>query len=50
MNFKNSNRLTDLENKPGGWGTGEGEGTLREFRMQMHTLLHLTRTANQDLL
>ena len=39
----NRNRLTDLENElmvARGWGDDEGEGRVREFGIDMYTLLH----------
>ena len=47
MNLPNRKRLTDLANLrlPRG-----GEGTLREFGMDMYTLLYLKWTTNKDLL
>ena len=49
--LQNRNGLTDLENKlmvtkDEDWG----EGIAREFGMHLHTLLHLTRITNKELL
>ena len=45
------NRLTDFENKlMAFWREGEGKGTVREFGMDMYTLLHLKWITNKDLL
>ena len=52
MNFlKNRNRLRDLENKltvtrEEGWG----EGIVREFGIDMYTLVYLRWITNEDLL
>ena len=51
MNLQNRNRLTDLENqfmiiRREGWR----EGMVREFGMDMYTLLYLKWSANKDLL
>ena len=51
MNLQNRNRLTDLENefmviRREGWR----EGMVREFGMDMYTLLYLKWRANKDLL
>ena len=40
-------RLTDLENS---WGECWGEGMVREFGMDMYTLLYLKWITNKDLL
>ena len=50
MNLQNRNRLTDLENqfmviRREGWR----EGMVREFGMDMYTLLYLKWSANKDL-
>ena len=49
--FKNRNRLIALENelmaaKKEGWG----EGIIREFGMDMYTLVYLKCKTNQDML
>ena len=36
--------------KEGGRGKDRGEGIVREFGLDMDTLLHLTRRTNKDLL
>ena len=50
MNLQNRSRLTDLENKlmiskAEGWE----RGIVREFGIDMYTLLHLKWTTSQDL-
>ena len=43
------NRLTNFENKlMGFWREGEGKGTVREFGMNMYTLLYLKWITNKD--
>ena len=42
MNLQNKNRLTDLERMNCGFWEGRwGEGIVREFGMDMYTLLYL---------
>ena len=50
MNLQNRNRFTDLESSL--WLLGEGwrAGTVREFGMNMYTLLCLKWITNKDLL
>ena len=51
MNLQNRKRLTDLrEWIYGCWGEGCGEGIVREFGMDMYTLLYLKWITNKDLL
>ena len=51
MNLQNRKRLTDLENKlMVARGEGRREGIVREFGMDMYTLLYLKRITNKDLL
>ena len=52
MNLQNKKRLTDLENElmvAGGWGGKDGE-IVREFGMDMYTLLYVKQIAKKDLL
>ena len=52
LTLQNREKFVDLENKPviavgaGGWG----QGTLKEFGMDVYTLLYLKRITNKDLL
>ena len=49
--FTNRNRLTDLENKlMATREKGRGEGIVREFGIDMYTLLYLKWITNKDLL
>ena len=51
MNLQNRKRLTDLENKlMVARGEGRREGIVREFGMDMYTLLYLKWITNEDLL
>ena len=50
-NSQNRKRLTDLENKlTGASGESWGEGIVREFGMDMYTLLYLKWITNKALL
>ena len=47
--FTNINRLTDLENKfMVAKGEEQGEGRIREFGMNMYTLLYVKWITNKD--
>ena len=51
--LQNRNRLTDLENEftvTGGGGRGGGKGIVREFRMDMCTLMYFKWITNKALL
>ena len=50
MNLQNRKRLTDLENKLMVAREGWREGIVREFGMDMYTVLYLKWIANKDLL
>ena len=51
MNLQNRNRFTDLERMNYGcWEERWGEGIVREFGMDMYTLIYLTWITNQNLL
>ena len=51
MNLQNRKRLTDLENKlMVARGEGRREGIVREFGMDMYTLLYLKWISNKGLL
>ena len=47
MNLQTRNRLTDFKNKV---MVTRGKGTVREFRMDMYTLLYLKWISNKGLL
>ena len=47
MDLQNRKTFTDLENKLGLLGMG---GIVREFGMDMYTLLYLKQVTNKDLL
>ena len=49
--FTKQNRFTDLENKlMATRGEGSGDGIVREFGIDMYTLLYLKWITNEDLL
>ena len=50
MHKRFSVRLTDLENEPHWGGEAWGEGIVREFGINMYTLLYLKWITNKDLL
>ena len=52
MNLLTKQRLTDLENKltVAGAGEGRGGGIVREFGMDVYTLLYLKWITNKDVL
>ena len=50
MKLPNRNRLTDLEHKLSLLGETKGKGIIREFGMNMYTLLYLKWITNKDLL
>ena len=50
MNLQNRKRLTDLENKHDCQWEGWQEGIVREFGMELCTLLYLKWITNKDLL
>ena len=52
MNLFTKQKQTDLEKelRVAEQGGRMGEGTVREFGMDMHTLLYLKRITNKDLL
>ena len=50
MNLQNRKRLTDLREWSYGCWERMWEGIVREFGVEMYTLLYLTRRTNKDLL
>ena len=48
--MQNRKRLTELENQPMVARGKDGEGIVREFGMDMYTLLYLKWVTNKDLL
>ena len=48
--LQSRNRLTDLENELMGMGEGWGKGIVREFGINMYTLLYFKRITSKGLL